>query len=117
MIILQVELDGIDQGIADGRDALFLIPARCLGRLDVRIRASVTPLGIDRLHHRQQRGGLARLARGMEDKITLLLDQRLQILPVDATQRINGIVVSGDRGTGIVEEARHDRSIGRKPAE
>ncbi len=112
-VVAQIVVDGSGNGAAGCMDAERRVATRGLGALDIGIGTGITTLRIDRLHHRQQRGGLACLPWSVEHEIPLLLDQCLQILPVDATQRINGIVIGRDRGSGIVEETRHNRSIGR----
>jgi hypothetical protein len=86
--------------------------ARGLGGLEVGVDRPVAALGVQQLHQRQQAGGLAGLARGVQQEIFLLLDQPEDLGQVPALKRRQAVVVLGADRTLGCEEAHGKSSCG-----
>jgi hypothetical protein len=81
--------------------------ARGLRGLQVGIDRPIPPFAVQVLHQRQQAGGLAGLARGVEQEVSLLLDEPQHLRQVPAMQRRQAVVhVGSHRALGIEEAHR-----------
>ena len=60
---------------------------------------------VQQVPKRQQSGGLARLARCVEDEVPFAPDEVQHVFKVDACQRRDAVVLLRANGTGGVEEA------------
>jgi hypothetical protein len=97
---------------ADRAHAAGDVLAGGLGRFQIGIDGPITPLVVEPLHQRQQTGGLAGLARGVQQEILLLLDQPQDLGQVPAVQGRQAVVHVGPHRTLGVEEAHDQTSLG-----
>ena len=83
-----------------------------LGRLHVDVGAAVVALGaaVKQVAQGQQRGGLARLPRSMEDEVPLPPDESENLGEVQPFERRNAVVLVGPYRPGGVEVA-HDPKL------
>ena len=86
--------------------------ARGLGRLDVDVDTAVPArrAAVQQLLQREQRGGLAGLARRVQDEVLLPCDEEQELVEVETVERRHVVVVFRDDGAFGVEEA-HGGSI------
>jgi hypothetical protein len=88
-----------NEGPAKGFDVFLRVAAELAARglrgFDVGVQRPVPALGVEVFHQRQQHGGFARLARRMQHKVALGLDQRQHVVHVHPRQRVEHVVVLG----------------------
>ena len=92
--------------------------ARRLGALDVHVHATEVARvpAVQQVPQREQGGGLAGLARGMEHEVPLVADAPEHVVEVQAVERRDAVVlVRADRAFGV--ELAHGRSMAGPAAE
>ncbi|WP_165902816.1 hypothetical protein [Tepidimonas ignava] len=92
---IQVDAGRLGNRLARGPHATLDVAARGLRGFDVGVQRPVPALGVEVFHQRQQHGGFARLARRMQHKVALGLDQRQHVVHVHPRQRVEHVVVLG----------------------
>ena len=95
------------QLIQDGAHRLLHVFAGGLPGLDVRVHAAIVALGaaVEQIPQRQKSGGLARLARRVEDEVPLVADEAEHIAEIQTLQRGNAVVLPGADRAGSIEKA------------
>ena len=96
----------------DGADGPPHVLARRLRGLDVHVHAAEVARvsAVQQVPQREQGGGLAGLARGMEHEVPLVADTPEHVVEVQTVQRRDaGVLVRADRAFGV--ELAHGRSM------
>ena len=96
----------------DGAKRRSHVLARGLPALDVDVDATELVAGVQYVTEREERGGLPRLARRVQDEVLPLPDEEQELVSIEAPQRRNAVVHLRVHGAGGVEEA-HGSSIAR----
>ena len=86
--------------------------ARRLAGLDVRVHAAISALraAVQQIPQCQQGGGLARLARAVQNEILLVPDELEDLVEIQPFQGRDAVVVRRNHGAGGVEDP-HGRSM------
>nr|VFJ94658.1 MAG: hypothetical protein BECKLFY1418B_GA0070995_106115 [Candidatus Kentron sp. LFY] len=82
----QVTVGVSSNGADDGAHPGFHISPRRLCRFHVDVEGGVVSLPIEPFHEGQQAGGLAGLARGVEDEVALFVDESMDLVAVPTGQ-------------------------------
>ena len=81
-----------------------ILPPRLAG-LDIGVHATVLAAFVQKVPEREQRRGLARLARRAQNEVAPVPDAAENAFEIDALERRNAVVVRGNDRPGRVEEA------------
>ena len=92
----------------------YILAGRLAG-LDVHVDAPIPPAAVQLFHQREQRGGLAGLARGVQDEVLALFDKQQDGGQIEPRQRRDEIVNLGIDRPCRVEEA-HAGSVAPLPS-
>jgi hypothetical protein len=112
-LVIEVEPCGAPEHAADGRHPAPDVLARGLRRFDVGVDGPIAALAIEPLHQRQHAGGLAGLARGVQQEIFFLLDHRQDVFEIPTSQGWQTIMHVGPvRPFGVEKSHRRPRENG-----
>jgi hypothetical protein len=115
VIVAEMDRGPAGDALHHGGDAHRHIPARGLCSLDVGVQRAIAAFLVHAPHQRQQQGGLARLARGVEDEAALLVDHPQHLVDIQPLQRVEHVMLIWLTGTGGVETTRRPGIVGRMP--